>query len=335
MSRILEERSYYKPFMYPWAFRGYKEQIQLDWTVEEVPLHEDVDDWQNKITPGERSLLTHIFRFFTQGDVDIAAGYHDMIIPHFKHPELRMMLGKFASMESTHIEAYSLLLDTVGMPETEFSAFLEYKEMKDKHEYLFKQKCRHNSLKDLALNLAVFSAFGEGLQLFSSFVMLLNFQRFNRMKGMCQLVSWSIRDESLHVEYMLRLFKTLVAENPELWTESFQRDLYEVCETMVHLEDRFIELAFEAGEVRGMHPQEIKDYVRLTADQRLHQLGLKPIYHIDYEPIPKIRSMISAVEHANFFETRATEYSKNSMEGNWNQVWGGYKPASNEEKVDA
>ena len=174
-----KERTYYKPFTYDWAFEAYDMQQKMHWLPSEVSLHEDVRDWNERLTEPEKNLINQILKFFTQGDVDIAQAYLDKYMPKFKAPEVRMMLTSFAAAEANHAHSYSLLNDTIGLPESEYKAFQEYKEMSDKHKYLFKDKGK--GIEGLARDMACFSAFGEGLQLFASFVMLLNFQRFGRM----------------------------------------------------------------------------------------------------------------------------------------------------------
>ncbi|HEX8467721.1 MAG TPA: ribonucleotide-diphosphate reductase subunit beta, partial [Allosphingosinicella sp.] len=207
---LLEARKQYKPFEYPWAFEFWKRQQQIHWMPEEVPLGEDCRDWAQKLTDHERSLLTQIFRFFTQADVEVQDCYHDKYGRVFKPTEVKMMLTAFSNMETVHIAAYSHLLDTIGMPESEYSMFLQYKEMKDKHDYL--ATFGVDTDEDIAKTLAMFGGFTEGLQLFASFAMLMNFPRFNKMKGMGQIVSWSVRDESLHCEGITRLFHAFVKE---------------------------------------------------------------------------------------------------------------------------
>ena len=166
----------------------------------------------------------------------------------------------------------------------------------------------------------MFGGFTEGLQLFASFAMLMNFPRFNKMKGMGQIVSWSVRDESLHCEGIIKLFHAFVKERDCL-TKAVRDDILDVCQKTVRLEDAFIDLAFEMGPVNGMSPKEIKKYIRYIADWRLGQLGFAPIYMVDEHPLPWLAPMLNGVEHANFFETRATEYSKAATRGNWNEVW--------------
>jgi ribonucleoside-diphosphate reductase beta chain len=166
----------------------------------------------------------------------------------------------------------------------------------------------------------MFGGFTEGLQLFASFAMLMNFPRFNKMKGMGQIVTWSVRDETLHCEGIIKLFHAFCAERGCL-TPAVKDDIMDMCQKTVRLEDAFIDLVFEMGPVSGMTPKDIKRYVRYIADWRLGQLGLKPIYMIEDHPLPWLAPLLNGVEHANFFETRATEYSKAATRGDWSDVW--------------
>jgi ribonucleoside-diphosphate reductase beta chain len=316
---LLDADPIYKPFAYPWAYDAWLIQQRIHWLPEEVPLAEDVRDWNRKLTPGERNLLTQIFRFFTQSDVEVNNCYMRHYSRVFKPTEIQMMLAAFSNMETIHIAAYSHLLDTIGMPEDEYSAFLRYKEMKDKYDYM--QAFGVETKRDIATTLAVFGAFTEGLQLFGSFAILLNFPRHNKMKGMGQIVSWSARDESLHTQSIIRLFRTFCEENPEIWDDDLKRRLYQACETIVTHEDAFVDLAFELEGVEGLTASEVKAYLRYIADRRLAQLGLQPLYGNQENPLPWLDAMLNGMEHTNFFENRATEYSKAATRGSWEEAF--------------
>lgn len=315
---LLTTREHYKPFDHPWMFDYYVQQNQMHWFPEDVPLHNDVQDWQD-LEPSEKNLLTQIFRLFTQSDVDVSSGYVDRYMRIFKKPEARMMMGAFNNMESIHQHAYSLLLDTVGMPEIEYKAFAEYSAMADKHQYVDAVKVTKGDKKSIAKALAVYSAFTEGLQLFSSFIILLNFPRFGRMKGMGQIITYSIRDESLHVEAMTRLFREFVHENLDIWNDEFKKEIYQACRDMVDLEDRFLNLVFEMGDIEGLTKKEMQNYIRYIADRRLLQLGLKPNYKVKDNPLNWLDDVLG-VEHQNFFEGRATTYMKAGLRGNVEKV---------------
>lgn len=316
---LLDAAPIYKPFHYAWAYEAWHTQQKIHWLPEEVPLGDDVKDWRYNITESERHLLTQIFRFFTQADIEVNNCYMRHYSRVFKPTEVQMMLSAFSNMETVHIAAYSHLLDTIGMPEVEYVAFLKYKEMKDKYDYMNSFNVENKT--EIAKTLAVFGGFTEGLQLFASFAILLNFPRFNKMKGMGQIVTWSVRDETLHTNSIIRLFRTFVTENPEIWTEELKRELYIACSTIISHEDAFIDLAFEMGDIQGLAADDVKKYIRYIGDRRLLQLGLQPIHHIKKNPLPWLNEILNGVEHANFFENRVTEYTKAATAGSWDDVF--------------
>tara|TARA_A100001201_G_scaffold141143_1_gene135849 strand:- start:4303 stop:5259 length:957 start_codon:yes stop_codon:yes gene_type:complete len=316
---LLEPREYYKPFNYPWAFEAYKKQQQMHWLPDEVPLQDDIKDYREKLSNGEKALIDNIFRFFTQADVDVCCGYAKHYLPTFKQPEVVMMLSAFASMEAVHQEAYSLLLETLGKEESIYKEFMDIQEMVEKHEYLsdFNMEDAHN----IAKTIAVYSGFTEGVQLFSSFAILLNYPRHNLMKGMGQIVTWSIRDETLHVENMSKLFRELVKEHPEIWTDKLKYEIYCAAERVVELEEKFIDICFEKASIPDLEKEDVKVYIRYIAGRRLLGLGMKNIFHVKHNPLPWIDMQLNAVEHTNFFENRATEYAKASTQGNWQDIF--------------
>ena len=171
------------------------------------------------------------------------------------------------------------------------------------------------------MTMAVFSAFTEGLQLFASFAILLNFPRFNKMKGMVQILTCSVRDETLHCNSMIRLFRDFIKEEPQIWNDKLKNEIYEACKTIVHHEDAFIDLAFQMGPMQGLTAEEVKQYIRFIGNRRLEQLGLNPIYDVKKNPLTWLDTMLNGVEHMNFFEGRATEYSKASTKGTWGEVF--------------
>lgn len=297
----------------------WKRQQEIHWLPSEVPLAGDVKDWAIKLDDSERSLLTHIFRFFTQSDIEVQDNYMTRLGQLPWPTEAKMMLASFANMETIHIDAYSLLIETIGMPEQTYSQFMEYGALKDKHEMY--STFRIDTVEDVAKTLAMFGGFVEGVQLFASFAVLMNFPRFNKMKGMGQIVSWSVRDESLHCDGITDLFRTFCAETGCL-TRSLKSELYTMAETVISQEDKFIDLAFEAGPINGLTPDELKTYIRYLMDYRLRGLGLKSIFKVGRaHPLPWLTPLLSGPEHANFFEARATEYSKAATIGSWDEVW--------------
>jgi ribonucleoside-diphosphate reductase beta chain len=205
------------------------------------------------------------------------------------------------------------------MPDSTYDEFLQYKEMKDKHDYFL--SLAGQDATTIAQQIAAFSAFTEGMQLFSSFIMLLNFPRHGKMKGMGQIITWSIVDETMHAESMIKLFRTYVEENRDIWNDKLKGEIYSIAEKMVSLEDNFIDLAFSSNLMEDLTEADVKQYIRYIADRRLISLGLKGIFKVKRNPLPWVEEMINAPTHTNFFENRATDYAKGALSGDWSNVW--------------
>jgi ribonucleoside-diphosphate reductase beta chain len=230
-----------------------------------------------------------------------------------------MMLLSFAAREAVHIDAYSNLIDTLGMPESTYKEFTEYEEMKAKHDYV--EQFIGDSPDTIAQQISIFSAFTEGMQLFSSFIMLLNFTRHNKMNGMGQNIAYSILDEQKHVEGMTWLFKTFIKEHSDIWTDTLKSELYSIAENMVALEDKFIDLCYVDGELENLSKEEVKKYIRYISDRRLIGLGLKGIFKVKKNPLPWVEEIVNAPEHADFFATKPTAYAKAATTGSWSDIW--------------
>ena len=319
---LLEESKTYKPFQYPWAVDYAIASEKAHWGEWEAKLADDVAQWNNgKLSDVERNHITQILRLFTQSDVQVGTNYLESYIPKFKNNEIRAMLSSFANREFVHQRSYALLNDTLGLPEEEFSTFLEYKQMADKIEFM--ADIDVNSYAGLAKAVAR-SVINEGMSLFSAFVMLLNYQRFGKMKGMCEIVEWSIRDETMHCEGMVKLFRTFCEEHPKIVTDEFKADIYQMVRDAVELEDKVIDLAYELGEIEGLSKEEVKQYIRYIADRRLIQVGLKGNYKVKENPLPWVDWIVAGDSHKNFFEGVVTDYNAAGMAGD---DWG-WKAAS-------
>lgn len=319
---LFEFNKTYKPFHYPNLVERTKIHESSHWHEDEASLQEDVRQWNDgSLSKEEKNMITHILRLFTQSDVAVGQSYIDNFLPKFKNNEVRCMLASFCAREGVHQRAYALLNDTLGLPESEYHAFLEYTEMAEKWEFMTEPQ--GNSYSDTGVGLARL-AMTEGVSLFASFAMLLNFQRFGKMKGMCEIVEWSIRDETMHVEGNAELFRILCDEHPRIVNNEFKSRIYSMAEQIVGLEDAFIDLAYEMGEPEGMKSVDLKEYIRYIMNRRLIQLGLKPIW-TEIDRLPKTMDwldwVIAGDTHKNFFEGRVTNYSKSGMTGSFDDFY--------------
>jgi len=314
---ITAKRETFKPFSYEFAYSDWLKHEQMHWVHTEVPMLEDVKDFKNKMTDEEKQLLTKVLRFFVQGDIDIGGGYIDHYLPVFKNPEVRMLMAGIVGREALHVAAYAHLIETLGLPETTYNEFLQHQEMIEKHEYLSK-------IKDMGMleKIAAISCFGEGMQLFSSFVILLNFARNGKLKGVGQILAWSINDESIHAEAMIKVFRQYALENKtKIWNDQTKKNIYNIAKEMVAIEDNFIDLAFGINQAERLTKEEVKDYIRFIANKRLEAMGMKKIFDIKENPLPWVEAMLGA-SHTNFFEQKVSDYAKGALSGSWEDVWG-------------
>lgn len=311
---LLDCAATYKPFQYGWAVEAAINHEKIHWHEEEIELGDDVTQWKNNgLTKIEMEFVTEILKLFTQTDAQVAGNYCGLFIPTFKNNEIRQMLLAFAAREGIHQRAYALLNDTLGLPDTIYSEFLEYSAMSDKMEMM--QNNDVSTLQGIGKSLAQ-TVCNEGMSLFSSFVMLLNFQRFGKMKGMCKIAEWSLRDETEHVTGMATLFRAFCAENPSILTDEFKKSIYQMYRDAVDLEDKFIDLVAKKGMPEGLSIEEMKQYIRFIANRRLNMIGLKNNFEDAANPFPWL-DWILGEGHTNFFEQRVTEYSVGGLNGSW------------------
>lgn len=331
--KFFSERTNFKPFEYPHCYEKWDIHEHAHWSFKELNMQDDVNDWINKLNESEKTFLIQILRYFTQGDVDVAAGYVDYL-QIFKQPEVRMMLFGFGAREAMHIASYSHLITTLNLPDVTYQEFLKFKAMKDKHEFVFNKRFKFNSitrfinfllfgydekLEEIAIKIALFSAFIEGVQLFSSFVMLLNFTRHGLMKKMGQIIQWSIADETHHTNSMMQLFCILIDENKKyIRLDVLKNRVYWTANKIVELEDSFIDLAFTISpEMRDLTKDDVKQYIRYITDRRLISMGYQDIYGIKKNPLDWVEDILNIPTHTNFFENKPTEYAKASLTGDW------------------
>jgi len=310
---ITELRPHYKPFEYQTAFEFYKEQHRAHWLADEVPLSSDLNDWKLKLTESEKNLIGNILKSFAQTETYVNDYWSTKVAVWFPKHEIKAMACAFADFESIHAEAYARLNEELGLDD--FEAFMEDEEAKAKIDRLV--ELPGDTLREKALSLAIFSAFTEGVNLFSSFAVLMSFQLRNLMKGTGQIVEWSVRDESLHSKAGCWLFRTMLEEMPEL-NEGMEKQIYDACDLSVKLEFDFIDKAFEMGEIEGLNKNQLKNFIKERANQKLIELGYNPLYNdIDPNLLKQMEwfgHLTSGKTHQDFFAGRVTDYSKSTAD---------------------
>ena len=316
---LLTPRPTYAPFEYPKAYEFWEKQQQSHWLHSEIQMASDINDWKMKLTETEKQVIGHILKGFTQSEVFIQEYWGQMVGKWFKKPEIQMMAATFSSMESIHAVAYAYLNQSLGLED--FEAFLHEPTAKAKIDRLISTKGK--TKEEIAKSLAIFSAFNEGVNLFASFAILLNFSRFNKLKGVGQIIAFSIKDESLHSEAGCWLFRTLTGEFPEIMTDELKSEIYDAARLTVELEDNFISKAFEIGEIEGITQHDMKTFIRYRTNTKLNDLGLKKVWkNLDKQSLENMDwfdIMSAGVNHADFFASRVSDYAKGTID--FSNIW--------------
>ncbi len=316
---LLTPRPTYAPFEYQNAYDYWELQQKSHWLHTEISMSSDINDWKMSLSDHEKNVIGAILKGFTQSEVFIQEYWSQMVAKWFKKPEIQMMAAAFANMESVHAVSYAYLNQSLGLED--FSAFLQEPTAKAKIDRLISTKGK--TKEEIAKSLAIFSGFNEGVNLFSSFAVLLNFSRFNKLKGVGQIIAFSIKDESLHSDAGCWLFRTFVQEYPDIWTDELKKEIYEAARVTVELEDNFIDKAFEGGPVEGLDPVDLKAFIRMRANTKLNDLGLKSNWkNISKESLDKMSwfdTLSTGVSHTDFFAGRVSEYSKGHVD--FTNIW--------------
>ena len=323
---LLKERVVYKPFEYPEAFDFYMKQQQAHWLWTEVPMMSDVNDWKQNLSETEKNIIGSILKGFAQTETVVNDYWSTLVTKWFRKPEIIAMAVTFGCFETIHAEAYSLLNEELGLDD--FSEFLEDETTMAKIETLMDVRDSFEGKKDwheIAKSLAIFSAFTEGVNLFSSFAVLLSFKMRNKLKGVGQIVEWSIRDESMHSDAGCWLFRTLLEEKPELKTPELETAINEAALLSLQLELDFIEKVYEMGDLEGCSKSDLTHFIKNRVNTKLGDLGYNPIIgDVDMNAVGRMKwfdHLSAGKQHTDFFANRVTNYSKGTMEWDANAIF--------------
>jgi ribonucleoside-diphosphate reductase beta chain len=318
MTNITKPRLIYKPFEYQEAADYWLKQQQAHWLHTEVPMMSDLADWNSNLNKTEKNIIGSILKGFAQTETVVNDYWSGLVTKWFRKPEIIMMATTFGAFETIHAEAYSLLNETLGLDN--FDEFLEDEATMAKIQNLMDTRDSfqdETNWHEVAKSLAIFSAFTEGVNLFSSFAVLLSFKMRNKLKGVGQIVEWSIRDESLHSEAGCWLFRTLIKENPKLKTQELEAAINEAALLSLKLELDFINKVYELGDLEGCSKYDLEHFIKNRVNTKLGDLGYKPIIsNVDVTAVERMKwfdHLSAGKQHTDFFANRVTNYSKGHL----------------------
>ena len=320
---LFDERIAYKPFDYPEYFTdGWLKQAQAFWLHTEIPMSGDVKDWNEKLTYNEKSLVGNILLGFAQTECAVSDYWTQKVVSWFPKHEIQQMAMMFGSQETIHAVAYSYLNETLGLED--YEAFLHEPATAKRFENLVAYEGK--STRGIACSLAIFSAFAEGVSLYSAFAVLYSFQMRNLLKGIGQQMKWSVRDESLHSKMGCRLFRHMCEEDDQL-LNLCREDVIKAAEIMVDLECSYIDKMFEAGEVEGISSIDLKHFIKKRTNEKLVELGyidLGNYFSFNEKSASNLNwfyHLTGGVTHTDFFATRPTDYSKANEGEDFEDIW--------------
>ena len=320
---LFDERIAYKPFEYPEYYtEGWLPQAQAFWLHTEIPMTADVKDWNEKLTPAEKHLVGNILLGFAQTECAVSDYWTQKVVGWFPKHEIQQMAMMFGSQETIHAVAYSYLNETLGLED--FEAFLHEPATADRFENLVSYEGKDKI--GIAKSLAVFSAFAEGVSLYSAFAVLYSFQLRNLLKGIGQQMKWSVRDESLHSKMGCQLFRHMCEETPGL-KEECENHVLEAADIMVDLELKYIDKMFEQGDIENLKKEDLKNFIKKRANEKLVELGYgDEANHFGFDAtsasaLDWFYHLTGGVTHTDFFAIRPTDYSKANEGEDFEDIW--------------
>jgi ribonucleoside-diphosphate reductase beta chain len=320
---LFDERIAYKPFEYPEYYNeGWLKQAQAFWLHTEIPMTADVKDWNEKLTPAEKHLVGNILLGFAQTECAVSDYWTQKVVGWFPKHEIQQMAMMFGSQETIHAVAYSYLNETLGLED--FEAFLHEPATADRFENLVSYEGKDKI--GIAKSLAVFSAFAEGVSLYSAFAVLYSFQLRNLLKGIGQQMKWSVRDESLHSKMGCQLFRHMCEETPGL-KEECKNHVLEAADIMVDLELKYIDKMFEQGDIENLKKEDLKNFIKKRANEKIVELGYnEEADHFEFDAtsastLDWFYHLTGGVTHTDFFAIRPTDYSKANEGEDFEDIW--------------
>ena len=320
---LFDERIAYKPFEYPEYYtEGWLKQAQAFWLHTEIPMSGDVKDWNEKLTKEERNLVGNILLGFAQTECAVSDYWTQKVVSWFPKHEIQQMAMMFGSQETIHAVAYSYLNETLGLED--FEAFLHEPATAARFENLVSYD--GSDPNGIGRSLAIFSAFAEGVSLYSAFAVLYSFQLRNMLKGIGQQMKWSVRDESLHSKMGCQLFRHMCDEIPTL-LEDCRDDVIEAAKTMLKAEENYIDKMFELGDIENLKAYDLKQFIRKRLNEKLFELGytdLGSYFSFDEsgaEALDWFYHLTGGHTHTDFFAVRPTDYSKANEGEDFEDIW--------------
>ena len=306
------------PIEYDWAREYYEAGVNNNWVPEEIPMQDDVAQWNgDELTDAERQLVEWNLGFFSTAESLTANNLVLALYEYVTAPECRQYLLRQAYEEAIHTDTFIYCCDSLGFdPEYLYGMYDRVPSIEEKDQFVVDLTRSiddpeftidgDDDVRDLLRDLVGFYVIMEGIFFYAGFAMMLGLKRQNKMVGIGQQFEYIMRDESLHLGFGVDLIDQIRTEHPGVWTDEFDSEVIDLIEEAVELEQIYAREACPE-EILGMSGSQFADYVEYIADRRLDQLDLPEQYGTE-NPFPWMSEQVDLNKEKNFFETQVTEY---------------------------
>lgn len=314
---IFEKRINLKPYEYP-ALYEYVPAIRHSyWIHTEFNFTSDIQDFKTRLTEVERSAIKNTMLAISQIEVAVKSFWGD-IYHRMPKPEIGSVGATFAESEVRHHDAYSHLLEILGLNE-------EFKNLKKKPAIMMRVQYLETALKnaksennkEYAESILLFSLFIEHVSLFSQFLIIMAFNKHkNMLKGISNVVEATSKEEQIHGDFGIDIIKIIKAENPEWFDENYNNMIQEVCKEAFDSESRIVDWIFEDGELDFLPKAVVNEFIKNRFNNSLESIGIAKIFEIDESLIAQTEwfdDEIIGTKHGDFFVKRSINYSKRTQ----------------------
>jgi len=313
---IFERRTNLKPYEYG-DFLDYKDAIRNSyWVHTEFNFSGDVQDFKVNTTDVEKSVIRKTMLAISQIEVSVKTFWAE-IYEEMPKAEIGSVGMTFAESEVRHMDAYSHLLDILGI-EDDFSEVTEVPAVKQRIEYLdeYLEGAGSDDRQEYVESIMLFSTFVEHVSLFSQFLIMTSFDKYEKkFKGISNAVEATSKEEQIHGLFGVELVNTIREENPEMFDEEFEEQVQNACRKAFEAEQDILDWIFSEGELDFLPRENIDEFLKDRFNQALENVEVEPIFEVDEDLLEETRWFdedIMMTKDNDFFSKRSTTYNKNT-----------------------
>jgi ribonucleoside-diphosphate reductase beta chain len=316
-TNIFEKRINLKPYEYPQLYDYVPAIRHSYWIHTEYNFTSDIQDFKTRITDVERSAIKNTMLAISQIEVAVKGFWGD-IYHKMPKPEVGAVGATFAESEVRHADAYSHLLEILGLNK-EFKLLKKKPVMMKRVQYLETalKNAKSEDNKEYSESILLFSLFIEHVSLFSQFLIIMAFNKHkNMLKGISNVVEATSKEEQIHGDFGIDIIKIIKAENPEWFDAEHSATVQEMCKEAFKAESNIVDWIFEAGELDFLPKALVNEFIKDRFNKSLTSIGIEPVFEVDETLLKDAEwfdDEIIGTKHGDFFVKRSVNYTKRAQ----------------------